>query len=136
MSRAVKADYEFNKERFRDLLLQAKRWMSVVDFADKCGVSLAYMSKYLNCRFDKPPIPSTVHKIAEWTEEYGVSEAELLEAAGYEVKKYTTDDSYIKKLNEHIEKLKAARQKIDQERQKIDQEILIYEETISKLRKM
>ena len=41
MSRAVQPDFEFNKERFTELLIKARGQLTLTDYANKCGVSLS-----------------------------------------------------------------------------------------------
>lgn len=89
MSRAVKPDFEFDKKKFTELLIKAQGGLNLTDYASECGVSLAYMCKYLKGKFDKAPTPSTIRKISRFTETNGVTEEELLEAAGYSVAKYS-----------------------------------------------
>ena len=93
MSRAVKPDYAYNKERFTNLLIKAQGRLTVTDYAKECGVSLAYMCKYLNGKFDKAPTPSTIRKISKYTEKNGVTEEALLEAAGYSASKYADENN-------------------------------------------
>lgn len=93
MSRAVRPDFEFNKERFTELLIKARGQLTLTDYANKCGVSLSYMCKYLKGKFDKAPTPSTIKKIARFTETNGITEEELLEAAGYSVAKYSDSNT-------------------------------------------
>ena len=64
MSKAVKADHEFDIERYAGLLLKAKGERTQAKFAEEAGLSIAYISKHLNKRIDKAPIPSTLKKIA------------------------------------------------------------------------
>lgn len=89
MSRAVQPDFEFDKEKFTELLLKAQGRLTLTDYANECDVSLAYMCKYLKGKFNKAPTPSTIKKIAKFTETNGITEEELLEAAGYSVAKYS-----------------------------------------------
>ena len=93
MSRAIQPDFEFNKERFTELLIKARGQLTLTDYANKCGVSLSYMCKYLKGKFDKAPTPSTIKKIARFTETNGITEEELLEAAGYSVAKYSDSNT-------------------------------------------
>lgn len=83
----MKPDHKFDIDRFTELLISAQGNRSQTDFANDSGVSVAYMCKYLNKKFDKPPTPSTIKKIAAHTAN-GVSLEELLDAAGYEPAKH------------------------------------------------
>lgn len=88
MSKAVNADHEFNIERYADLLAKAQGGRTQTEFAKECGLSTAYICKHLNRRIDKAPIPSTLKKIAAAAAN-GVSYEDLLDAAGYDVSKYS-----------------------------------------------
>ena len=67
MSRAVQPDFKFDKVKFTELLIKAQGRLTLTDYANECGVSLAYMCKYLKGKFDKAPTPSTIKKIARFT---------------------------------------------------------------------
>lgn len=88
MSKAVNTDHEFNIERYATLLAKAQGGRTQTDFAKDCGLSTAYICKHLNRRIDKAPIPSTLKKIAAVAAN-GVSYEDLLDAAGYDVSKYS-----------------------------------------------
>lgn len=107
MSRAVQPDFEFDKEKFTELLIKAQGRLTLTDYANECGVSLAYMCKYLKGKFDKAPTPSTIKKIARFTETNGITEEELLEAAGYSVAKYS-DANNARNIALRFEKLGVA----------------------------
>lgn len=93
MSRAVIPDFAFDKNKFSELLIKAQGRLSLKDFASECGVSVAYMCKYMNCKFEKAPTPNTIKKIAAYTEKHDSSLEDLLSAAGYSVAKYDSPDS-------------------------------------------
>lgn len=88
MSKAVSADREFNIEKYATLLEKAKGGRTQTEFAKDCGLSTAYICKHLNRRIDKAPIPSTLKKIAAAAAN-GISYEDLLDAAGYDVSKYS-----------------------------------------------
>lgn len=88
MSKAVNADHAFNIERYAELLAKAQGGRNQTEFAKDCGLSTAYICKHLNRRIDKAPIPSTLKKIAAAAAN-GVSYEDLLDAAGYDVSKYS-----------------------------------------------
>lgn len=88
MSKAVNADHKFNIERYAELLAKAQGGRTQTEFAKDCGLSTAYICKHLNRRIDKAPIPSTIKKIAAVAAN-GVSYEDLLDAAGYDVSKYS-----------------------------------------------
>ncbi len=89
MSKSVKLDHDFNIDLYVELLAQAQGGRSQTEFAKDCGLSVAYVCKYLNKKFDKPPVPSTIKKIAAVAAN-NVTYAALLEAAGYDSSKYAT----------------------------------------------
>ena len=91
MSKAVKLDHNFDIDRFTDLLMKAQGRRSQTEFAKDCGLSVAYVCKYINKKFVKAPIPSTIKKIAAHAAG-GVTYSELLEAAGYDSNKFSIDD--------------------------------------------
>lgn len=93
MSRAVKADYDFDKELFADTLIKAIGARTQVKFSQDAGVSPAYLNRYLNKSVDKAPIPDTLRKIASAS--MGVlSYEELLIAAGYDPDKHKEQNIY------------------------------------------
>ena len=93
MSRAVIPDFSFDKNKFSELLIKAQGRLSLKDFAIECEVSVSYMCKYINCKFEKAPTPNTIKKIATYTEKHDVSLEDLLNAAGYSVDKYSSPES-------------------------------------------
>ena len=104
MSRAVLPDFEFDKDKFTELLNKAQGRLTLTDYAAECGVSLAYLCKYLKGKFDKAPTPSTIRKMAKFTGTNGVTEEELLEAAGYSATKYS-DANNLRNIGLRFEKL-------------------------------
>lgn len=90
MSKSVKLDHEFNKAEYTRLLKQALGNQSQVEFARKSNLSAAYLSKALNGRLTKPPIPSTLKKIATHAAN-NITYERLMDAAGYDV------DTHLKK---------------------------------------
>ena len=91
MSKAVNIDHEFNIEKYSKLLSQAQGGRTQTKFAKDCGLSVAYICKHLNKRINKPPIPSTLKKIAAVAAN-GITYEDLLDAAGYDVDKYGNTD--------------------------------------------
>ena len=87
MSKAVNIDHEFNIEKYSKLLSQAQGGRTQTKFAKDCGLSVAYICKHLNKRINKPPIPSTLKKIAAVAAN-GITYEDLLDAAGYDGDKY------------------------------------------------
>lgn len=107
MRRTVQPDYEFDKERFSQLLKKAKGNLSLNTYAQKCGVSVSYLCKYLGGKFDKAPTPKTLKKISAFTEQYDVSFIDLLTAAGYDTSKYL-DTPLPENTSSQMEKLTIA----------------------------
>ena len=93
MSRAVKADYDFDKDIFADALIKAIGTRTQAKFAQDAGVSPAYLNRYIHKSVDKAPIPDTLRKIS--TASMGVlSYEELLIAAGYDPDKHKEKNIY------------------------------------------
>ena len=107
MSKAVSTDHAFDLEKYTELLIKAQGGRSQTEFASDCGVSVAYMCKYLNKRFDKAPTPTTIKKIAA-SAANAVSLSELLNAAGYDASKYTSTEQNISSINHDNKKLALA----------------------------
>lgn len=75
---------KFNKNEFADLLKIGKgRGRTQSQFAKDANISIAHMNKLLNAKFDKPPSPSTIKKIADCSIN-NVSYNDLMIAAGYD----------------------------------------------------
>ncbi len=75
----------FNKEKFSELLkssIGANR--SITDFSKECGVARPYISKFLNCKLEKAPSPEIIKKFSSVAYN-NIKEADLLDAAGYEI---------------------------------------------------
>lgn len=89
MRRSINPDYEFNKEKYADVLRRAIEDRSIAAFSKEVGVSNGYVSRYLNLKCDTTPTILTIKKIAKVTKM--VSYSELLEAAGYDSSKYIED---------------------------------------------
>lgn len=88
MSKAVKLDHEFDIDKFTELLISAQGGRSQTKFANDCNLSVAYMCKILNKKFDKAPTPATIEKIAA-NAANDVTLEDLLNAAGYDPQKYS-----------------------------------------------
>ena len=87
MSKTVKTERSIDTARFIDLLTKAQGDRTRTQFAKDCGISLPHLSKFFNNRTEKPPIPSTLKKIADHAAN-GVTYEELLDAVGYNVEAY------------------------------------------------
>lgn len=83
MRQSVHPSNEFNKSQFADLLKTAKGKDKIVDFSKNCGVSSAYIGKYINLTFDQAPTIGTLRRIAAYTELMGIEFESLATAAGY-----------------------------------------------------
>ncbi len=51
---------EFQRDKFASLLIECKGKSTVDSFAKKCNVSVAYMSRLLNCKQNNPPVLKTL----------------------------------------------------------------------------
>lgn len=82
MRRASTQPYPFDAEGFKSLLIKAIGEKNQAEFARESGMSTSYLSKYLNLKMDKPPMNSTLEKIALFSDSR-VSIYELQKVAGY-----------------------------------------------------
>ena len=89
MRRNVDPDYEFDKDRFAEVLKAAIGDRSYSAFGKEADISFGYISKYINRKSDVSPTVQTLKKMAKVAK---VTYAELLEAAGYDSNKYEEDD--------------------------------------------
>ena len=89
MRRNVDPDYEFDKDRFAEVLKAAIGDRSYSAFGKEADISFGYISKYINKKCDVSPTVQTLKKMAKVAK---VTYAELLEAAGYDSNKYDEDD--------------------------------------------
>lgn len=89
MRRNVDPDYEFDKDRFAEVLKAAIGDRSYSAFGKEADISFGYISKYINKKSDVSPTVQTLKKMAKVAK---VTYAELLEAAGYDSNKYDEDD--------------------------------------------
>lgn len=89
MRRNVDPDFEFNKDRFVEVLKSAIGDRSYSAFAKEADLSFGYISKYMNKKSDVAPTIQTIKKMAKVAY---VTYTELLEAAGYDSNKYEEDD--------------------------------------------
>ncbi len=90
MSKTVKTERNTDTARFIDLLTKAQGDRTRTQFAKDCGISLPHLSKFFNNRIEKPPIPSTLKKLADHAAN-GVTYEELLDAVGYNVEAYAKE---------------------------------------------
>lgn len=86
MRRNIEPDYEFEKEKYAEVLKRAIGDRTIAAFVKEAGSSPGYISKYLNLKCDVAPTIATLKKIASATKM--VSYEELLHAAGYNALKY------------------------------------------------
>ena len=98
MSRPVKRDYDFDRNRIVNLFIKAKGGRSRAQFAQDAGVSLAFISAMTHDKFSEPPIPSTLKKIADSTKD--VLYEELLDACGYSPERYISKNELEKNRRE------------------------------------
>ena len=86
MRRSVDPDFDFDKEKYAEVLRRAIGDRSIATFSKDVGISTGYVSRYLNLKCEVTPTIATIKKIANATKT--VNYAELLEAAGYDSEKY------------------------------------------------
>lgn len=73
----------FNKEKFADVLYKIiDTYNSQREFASISDVNRTSLSKYMNKKIDKPPLPRMLEKIAEYSNGV-ISYPELLQICGY-----------------------------------------------------
>lgn len=96
MRRNVDPDYEFDKDRFAEVLKAAIGDRSYSAFGKEADISFGYISKYINKKCDVSPTVQTLKKMAKVAK---VTYAELLEAAGYDSNKYEKDDISVTMVN-------------------------------------
>lgn len=96
MRRNVDPDYEFDKDRFAEVLKAAIGDRSYSAFGKEADISFGYISKYINKKSDVSPTVQTLKKMAKVAK---VTYAELLEAAGYDSNKYEEDDISVTMVN-------------------------------------
>lgn len=89
MRRNVDPDFEFNKDRFAEVLKSAIGDRSYSAFAKEADLSFGYISKYMNKKSDVAPTIQTIKKMAKVAH---VTYVELLNAAGYDETKYEDDE--------------------------------------------
>ena len=89
MQRKELADFPFDKERFKEVIKRAIGDRSQADFCRDSLLSYAYLNKYVNGKKEDPPTIGTLKKISLATKT--VTYEELLEASGYDIKKYGSD---------------------------------------------
>lgn len=89
MRRNVDPDFEFNKDRFADVLKCAIGDRSYSAFAKDSDLSFGYISKYMNKKSDVAPTIQTIKKMAKVAH---VTYADLLNAAGYDETKHEENE--------------------------------------------
>lgn len=97
MKRNIETDFEFDKVRFAEVLRRAIGERSIAEFARFADVSTGYVSRYVNLKVDVAPTLTTMQKLNTATT--SVTYEELLEAAGYDPKKYDDEASKVVALS-------------------------------------
>lgn len=97
MKRNIETDFEFDKVRFAEVLRRAIGDRSIAEFARFADVSTGYVSRYVNLKVDVAPTLTTMQKLNAATT--SVTYEELLEAAGYDPKKYDDEASKVVALS-------------------------------------
>lgn len=87
MSRPMSPKRDFDAQKLVELLTRAQGNRTRSQFAEDCGMSIGHLSRCFHKKLTKPPLPSTLGKIAAVAQN-GVTYDSLLDAAGYDVKKY------------------------------------------------
>lgn len=88
MSRGTPTDHEFHHEQVLSLLKKAQgKTRTLASFAKDSGVNYAYLCKYMKGNMKRPLSPDTLLKLANAAEE-GVTSEELLDASGFDPRKY------------------------------------------------
>lgn len=90
MRRNIEPDFEFEKEKYAEVLKRAIGDRTIAAFVKEADSSAGYISKYLNLKCDVAPTIATIKKIASATKM--VSYEELLQAAGYDSSKYINEE--------------------------------------------
>lgn len=73
---------DFNKDEFAELLNRAKGEMSINEYAYKCGVSAAHISRLLRRMLDAPPSPAIISKFIDHAHN-GITYEHMMKATGY-----------------------------------------------------
>lgn len=89
MRRNVDPDFEFNKDRFAEVLKSAIGDRSYSAFGKEAGISFGYISKYMNHKSEVSPTIQTLKKMVNVSA--SATYAELLNAAGYDETKFEDD---------------------------------------------
>lgn len=90
MRRNIEPDFEFEKEKYAEVLKRAIGDRTIAAFVKEADSSAGYISKYLNLKCDVAPTIATIKKIASATKM--VSYEELLQSAGYDASKFINED--------------------------------------------
>ena len=87
MSRHTPLDHEYRRMEFKALMLKAQGNRNQRQFAHDIGKSYPYLNKFYLNDFEKPFSPMLLLKISDATSGT-ISYSSLLEASGYDSKKY------------------------------------------------
>ena len=88
MSRGTPTDHEFHHDQVLSLLKKAQgKTRTLASFAKDSGVNYAYLCKYMKGNMIRPLSPDTLLKLGSAAKE-GVTSEELLEASGFDPRKY------------------------------------------------
>lgn len=93
MRRNIEPDFEFEKEKYAEVLKRAIGDRTIAAFVKEAGSSPGYISKYLNLKCEVAPTIATLKKIASATKM--VSYEELLQSAGYDPMKFINGEDEI-----------------------------------------
>lgn len=84
----------FDKERFADLLKEAKGNRSINQYSLHSGVSAAHISRLMRGLLDTPPNPSTIESLADKAYN-NITYNDLMHAAGHITKDETNQESTV-----------------------------------------
>ncbi len=87
MSKSTNSDFGYDMDEFTALFKKACGNRTQMQFAQDSGMSGAFVSRYMKQHYAKPPIPSTLKKIAAVAAN-GVTFEDLMKCAGYDLNKY------------------------------------------------
>ena len=97
MSRHVKLDFEFNNEKFSEILRKAQGNRQQKEFAEQIGMNKSYLNCYLTGNIDHPLSPPLLLRIA-LVAENSVTLEELLTVSGYDPDYFVWNDKHIKRV--------------------------------------
>ncbi len=92
MARLPKRDYGFDPIGFAELIKRAKGPRTQIEFSADTGLSITHINKYINARWETPPSPAAIRKIARDARD-NVTYSDLMRSAGYNPNIYMESES-------------------------------------------